>query len=816
MAKIDYSKELCARLFKDANNPALKIGHRITRYETGDELKIDLQGVHPATEGSGTLVVDKFLGGGFAGQVYRCRLSELALPDGETIEGLEAGKLYAIKIIIPPSTFSHRFRNTIYWLAFQGPFSSQVNHGACRSGLILQKLVRRAAKIKFGRETAIKDAYASFWDKNLNAYGEITEWIEGRMWQLEADDELKGRKDWKTVELSETGSPEYIAKRRFMADMVSMMHEMGAPEFARQYEWWTMKSQPNSMKRTDIPDVEGPGDGLCAIDFRAGLALLPWLPMSPGDIKLIFSGLKRKSLVQFDRCDTEKMKAFFEAHSETFGDLQPAIDEFFVKDREYRRSLPDITHHGLRVLFDRELQNDIRIGLVEGYLAADLIDEAFAHKLNEGGLRFSMFHLLGTLPILGKMIRKRWGNQAYREHVFSILTKPTYFKAALHAHAANKLIAWHRAGRVDEKHIQFLMNWTQLDEVEATLLRSGSAGGVALPVDATGSGVSLSQRPSIFRGERAAALPHPLLFLAEKFTLGILPIALHRVALRPTRVLDRIRDGYRFLKNFITCPDFREQWFLNEIALGEKEGMLTAEERAELEGVVKDPFIVRYLKCLGVHFATVPITQIVSVLVGAVWAVWLLTHGHSWGEAIGAFGLTVAVFQVIPISPGSICRGGFVVYLMIKERNLRDYIIAAPVSFLKYIGYLAFPLQMTTTYPNLARFMASRWATQMVHIIPVFGEQGALLEHWIFDLFFNRPQKFAKWAKPRAKGLLLGWMIFGLGFAGLIFAIFPGSHALKPMVNITLATLVLFVLPRWLFYPLMTKQKHVAAEDAKL
>ena len=311
-------------------------------------------------------------------------------------------------------------------------------------------------------------------------------------------------------------------------------------------------------------------------------------------------------------------------------------------------------------------------------------------------------------------------------------------------------------------------------------------------------------------------MSRPLLFLAEAFSIGFLPIVLHRVALRPKRMVQRIVDGYQFLKSFITRPDFREEWFLNEIALGEKEGMLTAEERAELEGVVKDPFIVRYLKCLGVHFATVPITQIVSVLVGTIWAAWLLSTGHSWKAAGGAFAGTVALFQIIPISPGSICRGGFVVYLMIKERNLRDYIIAAPVSFLKYIGYLAFPLQMTTTYPNLARFMASRWATNMVHIIPVFGEQGALLEHWIFDLFFNRPQKLAKWAKPRIKKLLFGWMILGVVLAGLIFSVFPGSHALKPMINITLATLVLFILPRWLFYPLLMKNQHVAATDAKL
>ena len=42
-------------------------------------------------------------------------------------------------------------------------------------------------------------------------------------------------------------------------------------------------------------------------------------------------------------------------------------------------------------------------------------------------------------------------------------------------------------------------------------------------------------------------------------------------------------------------------------------------------------------------------------------------------------------------------------------------------------------------YPILARLMAGRQATSLVHFIPVFGEKGALLEHWIFDAFFNLP-----------------------------------------------------------------------------
>jgi hypothetical protein len=61
------------------------------------------------------------------------------------------------------------------------------------------------------------------------------------------------------------------------------------------------------------------------------------------------------------------------------------------------------------------------------------------------------------------------------------------------------------------------------------------------------------------------------------------------------------------------------------------------------------------------------------------------------------------------------------------------------LSFFKYIGYLAFPIQMAYRYPDLARFMAGHWATGAVHVVPVFGERGALLEHAVFDLFYNYP-----------------------------------------------------------------------------
>jgi hypothetical protein len=746
MAKRDYSAELCKELERTAADSGLAIRHRPVRYENGTVLPIEITGVLPAVSGTAELTVDKFLGGGFAGQVYRCKLTALELPADQTIPGLELGKLYAIKIVIPPSAFSRWFRNTTFWLAFQGPFSSQVNHGACRAGLAWQKLVRRAGLIKFGRETAVKDAYASFWDSNLNAYGEITEWVEGRMWKLEADDNIARRFDWRNVPLADTGSPEYIDKRRFMAGMVELMHDMGAPEFARQYEWSTMKSQPNCMKRTDTED-----GGLCAIDFRAGLALLPWLPMSPGDFKLIFDGLfKRRTLVQFDRCDLGKMESYVAQHPEVFADVQPMIDELKIQDRIYRRSLPDITHHGLRPTFDRDLQKDIIAGLVEGYLADDLIDDAFAEKLRKGGLRFALFHLLGAVPVLGKMVRQRWGNKAFRKHIFSILTQPAYFKAALTARAAHDLINWHRAGRTDEA-----------------------------------------------RTRKLAATPG--LFFLERFSIGLLPIGLHCFCARPVMVWNGIAAFFHFMLNFVKDESFRERWFLDQVAEGEKDGMLSKEEHDHIVSIVKEPFIVKYLKCMAVHFATIPVTQVVSLIVGGCAAAYVISKGGTKLEATGAFAGMVALFQVIPISPGSICRGLFVVYLMIRERNWRDYLVAGPLSFVKYLGYLAFPLQMTTTYPHLARFMASRWATNAVHIIPVFGEHGALLEHWVFDLFFNVPQILGR----HIRGLFTAWML--LGIAAILPVLFHTTT--KGWVGLMIALIAVFICPRVLFYPLLNRGK---------
>jgi len=114
-------------------------------------------------------------------------------------------------------------------------------------------------------------------------------------------------------------------------------------------------------------------------------------------------------------------------------------------------------------------------------------------------------------------------------------------------------------------------------------------------------------------------------------------------------------------------------------------------------------------------------------------------------------GIILGLFQVTPISPGSLVRGLYVTALVLRERNFKDYNIAFCLSFFKYIGYLAFPIQMAYRYPDLARFMAGHWATGAAHIVPVFGERGALLEHAVYDLFYNFPLNVRRRIRDRRK-----------------------------------------------------------------
>ena len=685
MAKA-YSSEVCRELAAVADGAELLRPRRLTRHEVGDVLEIDLTGVAPAWKARAAFELEKYVGGGFAGQVYRARLTRFEWQgDADARAPLQVGGVYAVKIFVPWSRFGRFFRNVLYGIGFQAPFGLQVNASAVRAAALWHKLIRRGAAERMGSQACVVDVHATFYEPGLGSMGQVLEWIDGRVWHLEVDDRIFSGK-WAAADTAAAPpQTEYEAKRAFMRQLVELFHEMGAPELARQYEWWTMKSQPNVLKRRGAGD--GPADGLVAVDFGAGLALLPFLPMSPADVKLILRGLARGRIVQFDRGNLDHLEAFVHEHPGRFEGLGGAVAELRMAEARYHGAQLDVANHRLRVLSDKALRQKACRAWADGYAARHIMDAEKADRMATRPGRLTLFILLGLVPLVGRLVQRLWGSATYRRHVARLFTRFGYLRRAIRARQAEILIDWHRRGRVTERRARALVRW-------------------------------------------------PVAFWLQRFTLAILPAAAHHVLTDRRYAWDVFR--YVCVRPFALyfSRARREQWLRDMIEEGRAEGVLDDEEADRILARIGEPYIQTYLLSLVVHLFTIPITQIVSVLLGYYLAA---KYGDSTAESGAIFGGTVVLFQVIPISPGSFCRGLYSTGLALWKRDWKNYAVAVCVSYWKYIGYLGFPIQMVRAYPTLATFMATRWATHAIGIVPVFGEKGALLEHGVFNLFFNAP-----------------------------------------------------------------------------
>jgi hypothetical protein len=377
----------------------------------------------------------------------------------------------------------------------------------------------------------------------------------------------------------------------------------------------------------------------------------------------------------------------------------------------HRASLPDLTHHHVRLITDRRLRRSVREGAITAWKSLGRLDDEHASSLQSRPLLFALLFVVSLVPLLGPSVVKLWGNARAREHARRCLTSFGYLWRAMRGSRIETLIVWQRQERV-------------CDERALRLVR------------------------------------RPVRYWLQRILLGWLPATWHRSLVEPRFAWARIREAVSFSARFLREPPFREEWLLEQVELGQREGMVSPEEASRITEQVQDPFIQKYLKSVAVHICTLPVTQVVSLLV-ALYV--MIRFGQSWGESVAYAIAVLAIFQVTPISPGSIARGSYVVYLIIRERNLHNYSVAVLVSFWKYIGYLGFPLQMVRQYPALSRLMAGRWAKNMANFVPVFGETGGLLEHAVFDLFFNLPLSVTRSFKARP----LAWSV-GTGLVAAV------------------------------------------------
>ena len=104
----DASLEVYRKLEKTFHAAELHRPMRIQRYEVDTELEYDISDVASTNTGRVRLLVEKFVGGGFAGQVYRVKILDIEVDDGP-IGDLAVGGVFAMKILIPPTGFSRLF-----------------------------------------------------------------------------------------------------------------------------------------------------------------------------------------------------------------------------------------------------------------------------------------------------------------------------------------------------------------------------------------------------------------------------------------------------------------------------------------------------------------------------------------------------------------------------------------------------------------------------------------------------------------------------------------------------------------------------------
>ena len=303
------------------------------------------------------------------------------------------------------------------------------------------------------------------------------------------------------------------------------------------------------------------------------------------------------------------------------------------------------------------------------------------------------------IPLIGRFFRRIWGQPFWRTHYHRMLTSSNYLRRTVRGKFIEKIINWHRDGRLDDI--------------------------------------------------RAPAVANQIWRCIYHWPLSLLPVGMHK--LLTDWQFARERLAYYLLRpvRLYFNNDLREQWLRDMVTEGKEKHLLSGEDADVILSQIDEPYIQKYLKSLAVHVCTLPVTQVVSLIVAIIYVLANPDMPRAQAYAIG-LGI-IALFQVVPISPGSLVRGLYVLYLVIKERNFRDYNIAVFLGFFKYIGYLAFPIQMTYRYPALARFMAGHWATEAVHVVPVFGERGALLEHKIFNLFYNWPLTIRRRMQKRSE-----------------------------------------------------------------
>lgn len=355
--------------------------------ENGGQQMLAINGIDGNPLWTSSFKIVEKLGEGYAGQVYKVLDQETETP-------------YALKILRPESNVKEHARNVLFRGAFGADFAPAINEPAVRHGLIWQTLFKRGAKVLFDNEAMIPTPKGYTFIPEFNAFAELHEFIEGKT-ALPGDKRKNQR------------------KRQFMDNAVSLATQMGAYQVARQYEWWTMLAGANVMERED--------ESLVAVDWRSGIALPFFIPLSPGDIPIIINNLKKGHFVNFDYADFTTLDQFVKAHEEAFTDLLPFVAELKNLDQQYRQTMQQATVQFLQEEYS--------------------LDPEIANNLVKSKNVYRAYMFNDTLPG-GALLHQLLYSSVYQEHLQKMITDKQYRDSWLSLGKDEDLKNWQRTDRI--------------------------------------------------------------------------------------------------------------------------------------------------------------------------------------------------------------------------------------------------------------------------------------------------------------------------------------------------------------------------------
>lgn len=624
--------------------------------------------------GMGSFRVSAFAGSGFAGQVYRADL------EGATEAILGTSGPVALKILRPASQVKLWFRDSLFLLSYQMTFAARLRAPSVRAGQLLNLFIRSAAALEGGAVEMIARPRGYTWDAQLRSYVEIYDWEAGRPQRYTPDDRLMQR--WLNPN-TPPAQGEMQRKRAFMDWLVGLCDRLGAEGVARQYIWDTWISQANVLTRTE---VDYPAEFI-AVDWRPGLAVPFFLPLSPAHARLILRGLRRGRTVLFDYLDTAALRRDLNELPKPNKNLKDTLAALLADDAWDRRTRPDLWQSTDAVLCDHARRQAIQAALVSDWQHLGRIAAARATRLKHSRLRFGVHFLLSLLPLLGPWLQSMLDHPGYRWHVRAWLAKPGYRKTYLEAVQARDLAEWIWFGRATQ--------------AQATRLAASNGA-----------------------------------YLAQKLGLSWMPPVIHRLATDPARRREMLRRAFVQPARLILDEAARLAWLEGVVQVQVERGVLPEPEAAAALRRLRTPRLHGFVRDLGLSFGLEIFSRLLYILLGF------------YGLAAGTF-WPLLVAMLGPISPSGVVRlayiGGQLLFeapLIWRERKRK--LLAARLSGMliapwRFVGNFCVPVEMFAYEPQIALLVAEYLVYQLVRLIPVFGGRNKLLEYTAFQLTFNLP-----------------------------------------------------------------------------